>query len=119
MRTSAYSNILLSEAIRQLLSPKLTVTFLRIFLNTLLGLCSPSESLNTQLGVLTDKHIKNAISWIEAFLDGNFSAIAMQTFVDSGTRSTLINAMVLSQNYIFIFIILFFRRLLIEWMKQW
>jgi hypothetical protein len=78
-RASAYSPVLLSEAVRDALSPEMAATLLRIFASMLGGLCSKdvSAAISWSRWVVLDEHVKRAVSWMEAILDGHFSAIAL------------------------------------------
>ncbi len=95
-RSAAFSTVLLSEAVR-LLSPSTCALLLRVFAYTLRGLTSlvnddgvSTVHLSAGLG---DEQIKRAISWMEALLDGHFSATALQASVHAPTRRALTSAM--------------------------
>ena len=93
-RSSAFSSVLLSEAVRSF-SPSMCALFLRLFAHTLRGLSVPvneSQQL-VHLGAFGDDQVKRAITWIEALLDGNFSAIALHASVHAPTRRALSFAM--------------------------
>ena len=78
-RASAYSPVLLSEAVRDALSPEMAASFLRILASILGGLCSEdaTAAISWSRWIVLDEHIKRAVSWMEAILDGHFSAIAL------------------------------------------
>ena len=78
-RESAYSPVLLSEAVRDALSPEMAASLLRIFASILGGLCSDdaAAAISWSRWIVLDEHVKRAVSWMEAILDGHFSAIAL------------------------------------------
>ena len=82
-RESAYSPVLLSEAVREALSAEMAVTVLRILALLLRGLCSKDAAISDSWDCMwgkwqvLDHHIKRAVGWMEAIIDGHFSALAM------------------------------------------
>eukprot|EP01035_Chromulina_nebulosa_P020500 gene20500-26594_t len=97
-RESAYSPVLLSEAVRDALSPEMAASFLRILASILGGLCSEdaAAAISWSRWIVLDEHIKRAVSWMEAILDGHFSAIALnvcRVMLDEPTRKGLTAAL--------------------------
>lgn len=111
-RASAFSAILLGEAVRLLPLP-CAVLLLQVVTHFLRGLCSTtaiaaedegSSSVSVQVPVLavgkvhlhayvTDEEIKRAATWAEALLDGHFSALALHAVGHAATRRALTYAM--------------------------
>eukprot|EP00597_Dinobryon_sp_UTEXLB2267_P006192 CAMPEP_0170067168 /NCGR_PEP_ID=MMETSP0019_2-20121128/6620_1 /TAXON_ID=98059 /ORGANISM="Dinobryon sp., Strain UTEXLB2267" /LENGTH=641 /DNA_ID=CAMNT_0010274497 /DNA_START=501 /DNA_END=2426 /DNA_ORIENTATION=- len=105
-RSCAYSPMLLSEAIRQALSPEMSAALLRVFGLLLQGLCvnpdhngadhspAPATSSPVWAGWLySDEHVKRAVAWMEAIIDGHFATIALNVVVDESTRKGLMVAL--------------------------
>jgi hypothetical protein len=101
-RSSAFSSVLLGEAVR-LLPLSGAVLVLRVVTLLMRGLCHSSSSFpsaTTPAGAsqsmstnLPDEQIKRAITWIEAVLDGHFSAMALHAVSSASTRRALMLAM--------------------------
>lgn len=100
-RTSAFSTILLSEAVR-ILPLHCAVLLLRLVTHFMHGLCAPADQCSVQaLAVegmstavaVTDEHMKRAAVWVEAVLDGHFSALALHAVSHAATRRALTYAM--------------------------
>jgi hypothetical protein len=89
-RTSAFSALLLGEAVR-LLPLSAAVLLLRVvtyFMRALNG----TEALDTAAAT-SDEQMKRAATWAEALLDGHFSALAMHAVAHPATRRALTCAM--------------------------
>ena len=118
-RTSSYSTILLSDALRKLITPSFSVILLKTVILFLKGLCAPlteslgtpgrteTENLNNLVNVFAcvstytgnacsaygDEHVQRAITWAEALLDSHFSALAFRASFHPPTREVLRNVM--------------------------
>lgn len=121
LRPAAFSSILLSEAVQQL-PLTAAVLLLRVSIHMMRGLCENSYITNNNNdhhyhnnGIerkeatmmmnnnnfcrvhlhpyLSDDHIKRSVTWIEALLDGHFSALAFHAVTDAATRRALTVAM--------------------------
>ena len=99
-RKTAFSCILMSEAVRHL--PLSTaILLLRIITHLLHGLCTVNATSNDDRFVndsylyphITDLHVKRTISLVEAILDGHFSSLAIHAADHIPTRRALINIM--------------------------
>lgn len=104
-RASAFSAILLGEAVRALPLP-CAVLLLQVVTHFVRGLCSGASDsedatttpvLDTRKvhlhAYVTDEEIKRAATWAEALLDGHFSALALHAVGHAGTRRALTYAM--------------------------
>ena len=89
-RSSAFSAILLGEAVR-LLSLPTAVVLLRIlsyFLQTLSEHGAQIDNIS-----VADEQLKRAATWVEALLDGHFSGLALHAIGHASTRRALMQAM--------------------------
>lgn len=104
-RASAFSAILLGEAVRVLPLP-CAVLLLQVVTHFVRGLCggasdnedvSSTPVLDTRKihlhAYVTDEEVKRAATWAEALLDGHFSALALHAVGHAGTRRALTYAM--------------------------
>lgn len=103
-RASAFSAILLGEAVRALPLP-CAVLLLQVVTHFVRGLCGGADSdevtttpvVDTRKvhlhAYVTDEEIKRAATWAEALLDGHFSALALHAVGHAGTRRALTYAM--------------------------
>lgn len=95
-RTSAFSTILLSEAVR-ILPLHCAVLLLRLVTHFMRGLCTAAaphtSNSNATATTATDEHMKRAAVWVEALLDGHFSALALHAVSHAATRRALTYAM--------------------------
>lgn len=106
-RASAFSAILLGEAVRVLPLP-CAVLLLQVVTHFLRGLCAANDSEDgAQVATVpvldsrkvhlhayvTDEEIKRAATWAEALLDGHFSALALHAVSHAATRRALTYAM--------------------------
>ena len=112
-RGSSYSTILLSDALKKLVTPSLSVILLRVVSLFLRGLCAPlgirfglgeiGNDANDLVNIFTstgtyiggvhntygDEHIQRAITWAEALLDSHFSALTFRASFHAPTRQAL------------------------------
>ena len=109
-RTSSYSTILLSDALKSLVTPSFSLILLRVVILFLKGLCAPlwtlgegGEGLSSLVSIFTsvssctgtpnsgysDEHVHRAITWAEAVLDSHFSALAFRASFHAPTRQVL------------------------------
>jgi len=103
-RASAFSAILLGEAVRVLPLP-CAVLLLQVVTHFVRGLCGGPDSDEVSVtpvvdtgkvhlhAYVTDEEIKRAATWAEALLDGHFSALALHAVGHAGTRRALTYAM--------------------------
>lgn len=103
-RASAFSAILLGEAVRVLPLP-CAVLLLQVVTHFVRGLCGGADSDEVSVtpvvdtgkvhlhAYVTDEEIKRAATWAEALLDGHFSALALHAVGHAGTRRALTYAM--------------------------
>ena len=112
-RGSSYSTILLSDALKKLITPSFSVILLRVVSLFLKGLCAPlgirsgfnetGNDVNNLVNIFTsastytggvhnpygDEHIQRAITWAEAILDSHFSALTFRASFHAPTRQAL------------------------------
>ena len=107
-RASAFSAILLGEAVRVLPLP-CAVLLLQVVTHFMRGLCAAASDNDESLlaahvpvldsskvhlhAYVTDEEIKRAATWAEALLDGHFSALALHAVSHAATRRALTYAM--------------------------
>jgi hypothetical protein len=90
-RSSAFSALLLGEAVR-LLPLSAAVLLLRVvtfFMRALSG----ADASKDVAAATSDEQMKRAATWAEAVLDGHFSALAMHAVAHPATRLALTCAM--------------------------
>lgn len=104
-RNSAFSSVLLTEALRNAISSQGAVLLIRLYLKFLDGLKHVAGDSNevervevkydelTVVGELNDMEMKRAILWIQCLVDAHFTSLALNVETNSSVRRALVAAM--------------------------
>ncbi len=106
-RNSAFSSVLLTEALRNSISSQGAVLLIRLYLKFLDGLkyvAGESNDINQErvevkyddlhvIGELNDLEMKRAILWIQCLVDAHFTSLALNVETNASVRRALVAAM--------------------------
>lgn len=98
-REAAFSTLLLAEAAKKELRANSVPFFIRVLVLTMQGVCRRTADASfSKAGAgagprLSDRHIRRAVTWIEALIDSHFTMLALTAASHAPTTQALVRAL--------------------------